>query len=257
MTDHTRKAPSVLDRRTHARASAPLIATVFGDGRKIGDYLLQNLSAGGALLINGPPLVVGAPLFLVLQGACGTPFRVGGVVLRSELNVDLGPTAAVAFRGSTQAQQDLLQDLVLRALECEHSPGVLVFDHRPYFLALMTRDLVALRRRVILAMTELELVRCLSNEEACLSAVVVDLARDPMSAFETLDVVRHCFPGARRIAACALAYRQELAQALARTHAQSIIDVPWTRDELSSALQHNTNRPSDSSASARSVSSPP
>jgi hypothetical protein len=68
---------------------------------------------------------------------------------------------SVEFRAVGQAQQGVLHDLVISALGREHEPGVLVFDARPTFLASLARDLTVLGRRVVLAMTAIEVIRYL------------------------------------------------------------------------------------------------
>jgi hypothetical protein len=88
-------------------------AVVF-DGPSAHEYEVENLSAGGALLIGSPVPEVGARLQLVL--------RVGGIpgelieARVADRTADPRPGFAVAFVDLDASLQDLVQDVVLATL---------------------------------------------------------------------------------------------------------------------------------------------
>ncbi len=226
------------DRRRNVRARVPLVATAFAEGKRIGDYLIRNLSAGGALLFNGPPLPVDKKVGLLLQGALPHPFSLTCTVIRSHLPSSAA-SVAVAFGALSAANEDLLHDLVLRSLEDQAHPAVLVVLRRPHLLASLASELSEVGHSVVLAMTEDDATSYLDGSGTSLAAVVVDVAADPLSAFWALELVEKRFPKARRVALCDQARTRGMARAFVRGRAHAVLDFPWTRKQLRSTLPVN------------------
>lgn len=223
------------DRRRNVRARVPLIVTAFADEKRIGDYLVRNLSAGGALLFNGPLLPVNTKLRLLLQGALPRPFSLTGAVIRSCAPASTD-SLVVSFGALSPADEDLLQDLVLRSLESEDDPAVLVLLRRPRLLALLSYELTELGHRAVLTMTEPDTTNYLVDVASSLAAIVVDVSADPFTAFQALELVEKRFPKALRIALCDEAHGRGMARALARARADAVLDLPWSREQLRSLL---------------------
>jgi hypothetical protein len=230
------------ERRRHQRAYLPLAASLFTENGKVGDYLVRDLSSGGALFTHGPPIPVGTALqaILVGQGVDGLSLRC--IALRSDDGLDGSSRVAVEFRTLPSSIQDLLQDLVLRALDRAKDPAVLLVHRRPLLLASLAEDLVAAGRWVFLATTPLETIRSLCDLDATIEAILVDQSHDPSFGRAILELVKDDFPAVRRIALCAGTTKNEIARTLATVHANDVLDVPWTPSGLEAALERQSRR---------------
>ncbi len=102
------------DRRLAPRGR-PLGRAVVFDGPMANEYRVENLSAGGALLLGGPVPPVGARLQMVLRvGSIPTDRIEARVAFRMS---GPGPGFAVAFIELDASLQDLIQDVVLAAMQ--------------------------------------------------------------------------------------------------------------------------------------------
>ena len=73
------------NRRQHPRAEVAATALVIGRAYCAGPYLVENLSAGGALIMGEPRLSVGERVSLVLHlSGREKPFRLSAEVIRTE-----------------------------------------------------------------------------------------------------------------------------------------------------------------------------
>ncbi len=107
------------NRRLAPRAQALGRAVVF-DGPTAHEYRVENLSAGGALLIGAPVPAVGTRLRLVLRvGAIPADPIEARVTHRT---AGSQPGFAVAFVELEASLQDLVQDVVLATLQGFYQP---------------------------------------------------------------------------------------------------------------------------------------
>ncbi|MBI2894166.1 MAG: PilZ domain-containing protein [Deltaproteobacteria bacterium] len=110
-----------VERRAHPRRQVVAAATVFTDQGCIGPLVVDNLSAGGAILAGhaGPPIDTAARVLLQLPGRAliAMPAR----VVRSS-DGDGGPSFAIAFSNVSAAIEDTIQEAVLSALESSDDP---------------------------------------------------------------------------------------------------------------------------------------
>lgn len=106
-----------IERRQRQRASVAAMATVVKDGIVVGRYVVQNLSAAGALLTGRDGAREGDGLWVRLE-VPGRPRLVvrARVVRRAAAASDL-TAIAVAFRHATVDGEDAVQQVVLDALE--------------------------------------------------------------------------------------------------------------------------------------------
>jgi hypothetical protein len=103
------------ERRAWPRADVAVPLSAVAEGSRPLAYVAENLSAGGALLLQGPPLSVSRDLKLMI------PLRGRDLVLHARVTrVDRDPAgrvcAAVCFRGVPTFVQDLIQNHVLQTL---------------------------------------------------------------------------------------------------------------------------------------------
>jgi hypothetical protein len=206
------------------------------DERNAGEYLVRNLSAGGALLEHGPPIRPGTDIHLVLQGPGVDNVSIDGVILREGRISDRSLALAVGFRGLGPGKQDSIQRLVLRALEQVSASAVLVVHPVPTVLVAIARELHALGRRVALAVTPLEIIRWLSDPDARIEAILVTWPYDEEHGAEMLSFLRDEFPHIRRIALCeSTAPGEQLLPLFGNVDA--LLNAQWTRSNLKVALQ--------------------
>lgn len=230
------------ERRRHPRAVVALAATVFGEGGKVGDYVVENLSAGGALLLHGPPLERGVCVHAVLQGPGVDSLGLDALVQRSETAPGGASTTAVKFRELSHQVEDRLQQLVLRALERCGRPAVLVVHGNPIFLASMARDLVRMDYEPLIAVTDFEVARRLGDRGAAVRAVIAELLLNDPQPHGLFTFIKESFPRVRRIAVVRGASEREFVRALALVHADDTVDLPWTRAALRRALRGDGGR---------------
>jgi c-di-GMP-binding flagellar brake protein YcgR len=107
----------IVERRSHTRGSVAAIAVVWIDDRGPMRYSVEDLSAGGALLVAGPKLRVGDKLRMSLHIVGQAPIEMQAQVIR-HADMQL-PALGVAFREVSAADEDTIQQAVLRALESE------------------------------------------------------------------------------------------------------------------------------------------
>jgi hypothetical protein len=102
------------ERRKHERARVCMLVQVVSADR-VASYMAENLSAGGALLLDGPELPRGAELSLALK-LRGDTWHVRARVVRVERDASGRVAVAVAFPSIVPRVQDLIQSHVLQCL---------------------------------------------------------------------------------------------------------------------------------------------
>src|SRR4051812_42073320 len=107
--------------RRHTRTEVVATAVVFSSGQLHGNFLVQDLSVGGACLMGHFTSPPGKRLNLMLQFPGKPPFSVAAVVVRHD---QLGPTrarTAVRFVELDAEQEDTIQEALVATLERERA----------------------------------------------------------------------------------------------------------------------------------------
>lgn len=122
------------DRRDHPRVDLGGRAVLFQRGDPVGQYALENLSAGGVLVSGEGDLRAGHLVHLLIDLASGDPtMSLTGSVRRVRDDKD-GDGMAIAFPSLSADQEDAIQNAVLRALLRRdaglHRLPLLVFEPR-------------------------------------------------------------------------------------------------------------------------------
>ncbi len=104
---------AITERRWHPRRRRVPgnFRAILSTRNSIANYVIRDLSAGGALVV-GVPLSVGTLIELVLGSHAQEPVRVLGRVVRS-----FGSSSGVAFLHRGDDAEDAIQSLVLKRLE--------------------------------------------------------------------------------------------------------------------------------------------
>ncbi len=109
------------DPRRHPRVDVELTAVV--DGDEAHACTVEDLSIGGALLRRGPVVSVGKVIRLTLHLADDNRLAIEALVVREAPEQGFGSAFAIAFRNLTAQDEDVLQDVILSAVELLNAPG--------------------------------------------------------------------------------------------------------------------------------------
>jgi len=111
------------ERRQHPRVDVVASAVVLmpGSNNPV-RYVVEDLSVGGALLREGPPLQSRGVMRVVLYLKGSAPLVVDAETVRQEQDGASSSGTAIAFRRLTAVQEDIIQDAILNALEALNGP---------------------------------------------------------------------------------------------------------------------------------------
>lgn len=188
-------------RRALARSDLRATATIVSRGETVGRFTVQNLSAGGALLIGGHDVPRAAPCRVLLELPSGESIAVGAWVRRRAVHGGL-VALAISFRHSSPASEDRIQDAILGMLDrhrkSEH-PAVLVVDSSPAERHALVVQLCELGHRAIGCAAPLEAIRRLDDPDDHVRAVLVRDAAGARPGVELLELVADTYADVRPI----------------------------------------------------------
>jgi CheY-like chemotaxis protein len=213
------------------------IAIVWSDDRGPSRYLVEDLSASGALLCGGPELPV--------RHGLGISLHVAGVHLldlRAEVIRHCGSRAiAVAFRDMKAGDEDAIQQAVLAALEAYRrgecpARHVLVVDDSEVICDALHRDLTGLGHHVVCAWTSEQATARIRDPYVRFDIAVIDLSVGPVEGLELLRQVAGLHPGVHRVLMSGRIAHDQLRLAQIMGKADVILPKPWTRRALLAAM---------------------
>lgn len=115
-------APVPVEQRSWPRAPVELLVRVLSHGANAPRrYITDNLSAGGALLVDGPALEVGTEVQVLLMLGRRT-LAVRAQVVRTQQYGQHGLASAVRFLDVSAKNQDMIQTFVLASLKRNAAP---------------------------------------------------------------------------------------------------------------------------------------
>jgi len=226
--------------RRHARSEVMATAVVFSSGQMHGNFLVQDLSVGGACLMGHLRSTPGMRLTVLLHFPGKPAFSVGAVVVRHD---DLGPTrerTAVSFVGLTAEQEDSIQEAIVAALERERArqlATVLVISSDDESRGALEHDLRALLGVEAVAVgTPLEALTWLERPGTRIATVVVDVSPGAAQGLDVLDFVGENHPRIQRVVMAdeVRPFRLDLALRSGRAH--RVLRKPWDRHHLEEAV---------------------
>lgn len=227
------------ERRSNHRVALDARAVLFQRGDRVGQYTLENISAGGAMVSGDRDLRPGHLVHLLIDLATGhQTMSLTGSVRRVREQKD-GVDMAIAFPVLSADEEDAIHDAVLRALlrrvpESAHLP-LLVFEPRRRVREEIESEIRSFGLPVSGVESLADAVRELEDDEAKYAGLVIhSVTHDPRS----MDVVEF-FTRSENLRTIILPEPDgalcERAQRLAKL-AQVRVPVIWSRSELHRTL---------------------
>lgn len=174
-------------------------AIVFHRDRPVGRYVVQDLSAGGALLTGSGAVKPGARVRVLLSFPDCDLVSLDARVQRAGVEPGGIASIEVAFRHRSDATEDLIQREALAGLLRSMRPVVLLLSDRREFRFELARDLEGLGRSVVGASTPLDAVRWLESPDLEIDTVIVTQSLRAPGAWAFLGFLAEEYPGLRRI----------------------------------------------------------
>ena len=174
------------DRRLHHRVDLDGHAVLFQRGDPIGQYALENLSAGGAFISGERDLRPGHLVHVLIDLAVGDqPMSMTGSIHRVR-DAENGVSLAIHFPAISADQEDAIQDAVLRALlrrddQAARLP-LLVFEPRSRVRQEIEAEIRSFGLPVFSVDSLDDAVRELEGEEVDYAGIVIhSVTHDPAS----------------------------------------------------------------------------
>lgn len=224
------------DRRVFPRAAAMGSAIVLAGERYVGTYMLENVSASGALLVGDTNLSEGDGVRLLLQlNHRARRFSLEASVVRHTKRGAQG-LFAVQFAHVPAAVQDALQSAVLRHLDAQRNEVCLIVDLSSDDAAWLERDLQEIGREAVVVQTPLDVIVWLESPEALVGTVIANGVLDTPDGLSLLEFIGRDYSDVRRTLTCSGPLARVHREAVARGLAHAILEKPWTRDSLLQAV---------------------
>jgi hypothetical protein len=185
------------DRRQYQRGRVAGTAAVFPLSGGPGEYLIEDLSAGGARLLGCVCLGVGTPMRVALRMSGSPVLWLNAVVVRATALANREAEVAVAFRGASLEVQAKIQRAVMRTRLRAALPSVLVVDPDVRVLARVVADLMTLGCESILAYRPAEAIRWLAQPEGDVAVALVGTDLGGVRGEDVLALVSQRSPRAR------------------------------------------------------------
>lgn len=223
------------DRRRCFRARLTGTATVRAATRgALCVRALEDLSLGGAHMAGRAPVAVGEPVSASFRIERMRPITSRGLVVRASPTGEQG--FAIAFRDLSPRLEDVIHDLIVRSLERDRVPSVLVIDPDARTRDDLARVLRELGYRALPVRTPIEAIGQLNEHGTCIEAALVSDHLTQTSAVEFTSFLHEAFPTIRRVLAFAPGHEADALHAVQSGFADEALPSPWRRAALQHAL---------------------
>jgi len=190
------------NRRSHERVSVPTTAVLFQGEAAVGRYVVQNVSAGGALLTGRRTVGPQADVRLLLPLVGDEPMVLGARIKRRAQALNGLVAVAVAFEHESALSETAFREAVLHAgprSDPEKRPVALVVTDKTNARETLQKALTGLGRQPVVAATPLDAVRVLEDPRLHVDAAFVDVNAAEASGLEILSFIHDEHPRVRRI----------------------------------------------------------
>jgi hypothetical protein len=225
-----------IDRRQAPRSRTMGWAMVVAPNRYIGTFLLENLSASGALLVGDATLAPGDAVQLLLR----LPYRSRRLSVRARIirqaTRDQHSVFAVQFTHISEAAKDALQEAVLHDLQTPlPSSVVLVLVAARDTSASLVRDLQDLGCRPVVVSTVLDAMPWLQASDVSVEAVIADADVGGIDGVSFLELVALDYPNVHRIL-MGSSENPDCHRAVVNGEVHALLPRSWDRASLARAL---------------------
>jgi CheY-like chemotaxis protein len=210
--------------------------SVYVEGRRVGDYLAQNISSGGALLANGPELDPGRNVQTIvrLHGAC--TLHLDATTVRAASGKHDGKIA-ITFRAMEADREDAIHAALLQALERSSEASILVVHRSVTLLSQLAESIAGLGRRPVLAHTPLDAILWLCDPDTNFDAALIDSELDLSQGATLLQFLKDEHPAVRRVAVRGEIASAEIGDLIAAIDAEAVLTLPSTPSRLREVIQ--------------------
>jgi len=202
------------ERRACPRGYVAAVASVYLNDRHAGEFIVRDLSASGALLVNGPLLPHALECVILLKVPGLGPLRLSAKTVHSTTLGNERYAVGVRFVHMAAPVADGLRELVEQELERTAQPSVLLADDDLERLSNLAEDLADLGERPLLALTPLEVVHWLCDPETTVELALLSENLHAQAGSGLFDFVRAEFPGLRAVLLKDTLGREELRELL-------------------------------------------
>jgi CheY-like chemotaxis protein len=227
------------NRRRHSRREVMATAMVFSTHKMHGNFLVQDLSAGGACLVGHLEAPADARLTLLLQFPGKPPFSVTATVVRHDTRGLTSARTAVTFVDLTAEQEDVIQEGIATALERERArlaAKVLVLAPPDDSRDTLEQDLRAIGLEAVGVSTPLEALAWLERPGMRVTTVLIDVSPGAGTGLDVLEFLGENYPDIQRVVMAdeVRPFRLDLALRSGRAH--RVLRKPWDRKRLAEAV---------------------
>lgn len=224
--------------RTRPRAAIAATAYAVRNGNILSLYKVDNLSAGGVLLSDGPTMVPGTDYRLILNLPDARPVALTGRVVRQYVDANGNTGYGIVFQDTDPDIEDFIHNVILSDLETQQgpTPSVLVVDDCANIRHALERELHALGMRTVLATMPLDALRLLHDKEIKIEIAIVDLFLGPADGFQLLKYLEKEYPEIRRVLISGQARNCQLDLAVSSGHVHAVLPKPWDCEHLAGVI---------------------
>jgi hypothetical protein len=213
-----------IERRRFPRRPVVGSATVLAADRFVGTFLLEDLSAGGALLVGDSGLAVGDHVRILLEIAGQPRFGAHAMVVR---HGERGGQHlfGLSFQVSPSTRE-ALQKLVLEA-HSKASPLILVVHDHAGLRDGIAEELQRLGRSAVAVGTLLDMMTWLHSREVKIDTAAVGSSFAESEGLGVLEFLKEDHPAVRRVLVRELGGTNS---ASVHAAAHAVLETPWSRE---------------------------
>lgn len=219
-----------------------MTAVLFQRDATLGRFVVQNLSASGALLTGRRDVDIDQRVRVLLPLPGREPLVLAGRVARRASAPNQLYALAVQFRHRSPLTEDEIQEALVMEMQrraSAASPAVLVVQESGELCGRLRGDLERLGCRVLVATTPLDAVRFVEDPEERVEQVFVDVSVGDLDGLGLMHFMAEEHPTTRRILVQGAVRPSVVELMRAASFVHGVIADPWDGDTLREAVGRN------------------